>query len=63
MTITVTDLFAGCGGSSLGAQRAGMEIVMAANHWDVAIDVHQSHFPDARHDTADITQVAEAVAA
>lgn len=57
MTLTVTDLFCGAGGSSLGAEAAGLELVMAANHWTTAIDVHQSHFPDARHDTADISQV------
>ena len=36
---------------------SGMELVMAANHWSTAIDVHQAAFPDARHDCADITQV------
>lgn len=57
MTITFTDLFCGAGGSSLGGTSAGMELVMAANHWSVAIDVHQAHFPDAAHDCADVTQV------
>lgn len=57
MSVTVTDLFCGAGGSSLGAQRAGAKIVMAANHWSTAIDVHQAQFPDAGHDCADITQV------
>lgn len=56
MTATVTDLFCGAGGSSTGAQAAGMEIVMAANHWQTAIDVHQAAFPDAGHDCADISQ-------
>lgn len=53
---TVTDLFCGAGGSSLGAEAAGMQLRMAANHWDVAIEVHQAHFPDAGHDCADISQ-------
>ena len=57
MSLTVTDLFCGAGGSSLGAQESGMRLVMAANHWKTAIDVHQAHFPDAAHDTADISQV------
>jgi DNA (cytosine-5)-methyltransferase 1 len=57
MTATVTDLFCGAGGSSLGAAAAGLELVMAANHWSTAIDVHQAHFPNAAHDCADITQV------
>jgi len=56
MTATVTDLFCGAGGSSLGAEAAGMQLVMAANHWQLAIDVHQHHFPDAAHDVADISQ-------
>lgn len=57
MTLTVTDLFCGAGGSSLGAAGAGLELVMAANHWQTAIDVHQAHFPEAAHDVADISQV------
>jgi DNA (cytosine-5)-methyltransferase 1 len=57
VTATVTDLFCGAGGSSLGAASAGLELVMAANHWSTAIDVHQAHFPEAAHDCADITQV------
>lgn len=56
MTATVIDLFCGAGGSSLGAEAAGMRLVMAANHWQTAIDVHQAHFPDAGHDCADISQ-------
>lgn len=56
MTITVTDLFCGAGGSSLGAEAAGMQLVMAANHWQTAIEVHQANFPDAGHDIADISQ-------
>ena len=56
MTITVTDLFCGAGGSSLGAESAGLTLRMAANHWQTAIDVHQAHFPDAGHDCADISQ-------
>jgi DNA (cytosine-5)-methyltransferase 1 len=57
MTITATDLFAGAGGSSLGAEGVpGVRLAYAANHWPVAVDVHQSHFPDAGHDCADISQ-------
>lgn len=56
MTITGTDLFCGAGGSSLGAEAAGMTLLMAANHWQRAIDVHQANFPDAGHDCADISQ-------
>ena len=55
MPVTVTDLFCGAGGSSLGAEAvANVEVVMAANHWKTAVDVHQAHFPrrprPGRHD-------------
>lgn len=55
--ITVTDLFCGAGGSSIGAERAGARLVMAANHWRLAIDTHNSNFPHADHDCADVSQV------
>jgi integrase len=37
MTASITDLFCGAGGSSLGAQAAGLELVMAANHWQTVL--------------------------
>jgi DNA (cytosine-5)-methyltransferase 1 len=57
MTLTATDLFCGAGGSSLGAETAGVRLAMGANHWPKAIEVHQENFPDAGHDCADISQV------
>lgn len=55
---TVTDLFCGAGGSSQGAKAVpGVEVVMAANHWQLAIDTHQANFPGTDHDCADISQV------
>jgi DNA (cytosine-5)-methyltransferase 1 len=58
MTISVTDLFCGAGGASLAAEAVGdVQLVMAANHWSKAIEVHQANFPAARHDLADISQV------
>lgn len=56
MSVTITDLFCGAGGSSLGAEAAGGTLVMAANHWARAIEVHQANFPNAGHDCADISQ-------
>lgn len=56
MAATITDLFCGAGGSSLGAEAAGGTLVMAANHWERAIEVHQANFPHAAHDIADISQ-------
>jgi site-specific DNA-cytosine methylase len=55
--LTITDLFCGAGGSGLGAAAAGYQLVIAANHWQLAIDTHATNFPDAEHDCADISQV------
>ncbi|SMC98974.1 DNA cytosine methyltransferase [Kibdelosporangium aridum] len=56
--ITVTDLFCGAGGSSSGAESVpGVRVVMAANHWDLAIETHQTNFPHVDHDRQDIAQV------
>jgi DNA (cytosine-5)-methyltransferase 1 len=56
--LTVTDLFCGAGGSSSGAiQIPGVRIRMAANHWKLAVETHNTNHPDADHDCADISQV------
>lgn len=53
--LTVTDLFCGGGGSSTGAiQVPGVQIRMAANHWDLAVNVHNSNHPDADHAAVDL---------
>lgn len=50
MTLTITDLFCGGGGSSTGAMQVpGVEIRMAANHWDLAVEVHNQNHPTADH--------------
>lgn len=57
--ITVTDLFCGAGGSSTGAiQVPGVEVRAASNHWQLAVDTHQTNHPDADHICADLYQVA-----
>jgi DNA (cytosine-5)-methyltransferase 1 len=55
--LTVTDLFCGAGGSSIGAEAAGTELRMAANHWQLAVETHNTNFPNADHDCADVSQV------
>ena len=53
--VTVTDQFCGAGGSSLGATKAGAELVLALNHWELAIETHNTNFPEALHDCTDIS--------
>ena len=52
---TVTDQFCGAGGSSLGADRAGAKIRLALNHWKLAVETHNSNFPDTDHDCTDVS--------
>lgn len=56
-SITVTDQFCGAGGSSLGATHAGTEVRLAMNHWKLAIETHNTNFPQVDHDCADISAV------
>lgn len=53
--ITITDQFCGAGGSSIGAVAAGARLVLAMNHWDLAIETHNTNFPDAAHACCDIS--------
>lgn len=56
--LTLTDLFCGGGGSSEGASQVqGVEVRMAANHWPLAVNVHQENHPNSDHDCADLSQV------
>jgi len=53
--VTVTDQFCGAGGSSIGATAAGAELRLALNHWHLAIETHNTNFPEADHDCTDIS--------
>lgn len=56
--LTVTDLFAGAGGSSTGmAAVPGVAIRMATNHWKLAVDSHNANHPTADHDVANVSEV------
>lgn len=46
--IRAIDLFCGAGGSSLGAQKAGVEIVAGFDCWDLAQRTFKDNFPDAK---------------
>lgn len=52
----VVDLFAGCGGLSLGFQNAGFEIVGAVEFWDVALETYKLNFkhPVYNQDLSDV---------
>jgi DNA (cytosine-5)-methyltransferase 1 len=55
--ITVTDLFAGAGGSSTGAiQVPGIEVKIAANHWQLVTDIHALNHPTTDHAVVDLHQ-------
>lgn len=57
MSLTVTDIFCGGGGSSTGmVDVPGVEVVMAANHWDLAVAVHNANHPDADHAAVDLRE-------
>ena len=60
--ITAVDLFAGCGGMSLGFEKAGVDVVAAYDNWDAAIDVYRANFehPVFKRDLSDVS-VAEEV--
>jgi DNA (cytosine-5)-methyltransferase 1 len=49
------DVFSGAGGESVGLDEAGFEVILAANHWDRAIETHSANFPDAEHLCADVS--------
>ena len=38
------DVFAGCGGMSLGFEQAGIEVVAAFDNWKPAVDIYRSNF-------------------
>ncbi len=53
---TAIDLFAGWGGFSLGAEAAGVRVVWAANHWQLAVSAHAANHPHAQHSCQDLNQ-------
>ncbi|MEI8166555.1 MAG: DNA cytosine methyltransferase [Chloroflexales bacterium] len=53
--VTATDQFCGAGGSSQGAQAAGVEVRLAMNHWELAIKTHNTNFPNTDHACTDIS--------
>lgn len=57
----VVDLFCGCGGLSLGFQKAGLDVVAAYDKWDAALAVYRLNF-DHTADELDLADVENSVA-
>lgn len=57
----VIDLFAGCGGLSLGFQNAGFPVVAAYDNWDQAIQIYGLNFnhPIIKRDLNDIDDLSD----
>lgn len=59
--LTVTDQFCGAGGSSQGIRNlsrkmgGGLEVKLALNHWQLAIETHNTNFPETLHDCTDLS--------
>lgn len=56
MSCTAIDLFAGAGGFTTGAAAAGVDVLWAANHWPVAVEIHAKNHPEVRHACQDLHQ-------
>lgn len=59
----VVDLFCGCGGLSLGFEKAGMNVVAAFDNWAEALAVYRNNFshPAIRADLMDIGNSVKAI--
>ncbi|MBR5633623.1 MAG: DNA cytosine methyltransferase [Prevotella sp.] len=59
----VVDLFCGCGGLSLGFQKAGFEVVAAYDKWEAALNVYRLNFnhPAENMDLSDVQSSAIAI--
>jgi DNA (cytosine-5)-methyltransferase 1 len=54
--LSLTDLFCGAGGASIGAEAAGCTLALGVNHWPTAVEVHARNFPRADHDCRDVSE-------
>lgn len=59
--IKVVDLFCGCGGLSLGFEKAGMDVVAGFDNWPEALNVYRNNFSHPAIRT-DLSNVDESVA-
>ena len=65
LTMKAVDLFAGCGGMSLGFQNAGFNIVAAFEFWDIAAECYEKNFnhPVFRTDLSDVDLAIKQISA
>lgn len=58
-TMALVDLFCGCGGMSLGFERAGFDVVASFDNWDPAIEVYRLNFdhPVFKRDLSDTKNI------
>ena len=61
--MTVVDLFCGCGGLSLGFEKAGMDVVAGFDNWLDALDVYRRNFthPAIRADLSNVEESVEKI--
>lgn len=61
--MNTVDLFAGCGGMSLGFQNAGFNIVAAFEFWDIATECYEKNFdhPVFHTDLSDVDNALEQI--
>ena len=59
----VVDLFCGCGGLSLGFEKAGMDVVAGFDNWLDALDVYRRNFthPAIRADLSNVEESVEKI--
>src|ERR1043166_4831817 len=49
LSLRTVDLFAGCGGLSLGFQKAGFDLVAAYDNWGLALETYRANFDHEAH--------------
>ena len=54
------DLFAGCGGLSLGLQNSGIDIVQAFDNWEKSNEIYQKNF-DHQIQNLDLANTKESI--